>query len=73
MFTFVISTFRLNSGGNFVCLSSLASTLEAIFAGVGGEGGKLPELQIRSVTSCTLGLSRVPEYCRIAPKAVTLT
>jgi hypothetical protein len=28
-----MSTFRLNSGGNLVCLSSLASMLDAIFTG----------------------------------------
>jgi hypothetical protein len=42
--TLVMSTFRLNSGGNLVCLSSLASTLDAMFAIWGreldGEGKK---------------------------------
>jgi hypothetical protein len=38
MLTFVMSTFRLNSGGNLVRFSSLESTEDAIFAREEGEG-----------------------------------
>lgn len=47
--TLVISTFLLNSGGNLVRLISFASTLDAIFARVGGEGRKAHDEQTREI------------------------
>lgn len=41
-FTFFMSTFWLNSGGNLVCLSSFASTFVAMLVSDGGDltGGR---------------------------------
>jgi hypothetical protein len=74
MFTLVMSTFWLNSGGNLVFLRSFASTGVAIFASEEREGEMRrvvkQEMKREKVRWTRSYIIRAVRYCRIHMEAV---